>query len=124
MLVKSRSLIDLKQSSTLEFATTSRPKLTTSRRPKQKKSKCRRSRKGNFCDVNYWDKKTKKELIDDPKRYNTETEAADYLPNEFDSSCGSTSKSGYIVGGQDSKIGEFPFVAALGLYHFNNLPTK
>ena len=53
-------------------------------------------------------------MIKDPENYNTETEAADYLPNEFDLSCGSTSKFGYIVGGQDSKLGEFPFVAALG----------
>ena len=99
------------------LVTTSRPKLTTSKRPKQRKSKCRPSRKGNFCDENYWEKRTKKELIEDPENYNTETEAADYLPNEFDQSCGSTSKFGYIVGGQDSKIGEFPFVAALGCYH-------
>ena len=56
-------------------------------------------------------------MIDDPKLYHTRTEAADYFPNEFENSCGSTSKSGYIVGGQDSKIGEFPFVAALGAYY-------
>ena len=99
------------------LVTTSRPRLTTSKRPKQRKSKCRPSRKGNFCDENYWEKRTKKELIEDPEKYDTETEAADYLPNEFDLSCGSTSKYGYIVGGQDTKLGEFPFVAALGCYH-------
>ena len=82
----------------------------TKKRKKQKKSKCR----GIYCDESYWDKKTKKQLINDPKLYHTDTEAADYLPNVFDKSCGEDSKAGHIVGGQDSRIGEFPFVAAMG----------
>ena len=90
--------------------TTTRKPIKTRKRKKQKKSRCT----GNYCDESYWDKKTKKQLIKDPKRYHTDTEAADYLPNVFDKSCGHQSKSGYIVGGQDSKIGEFPFVAAMG----------
>ena len=38
----------------------------------------------------------------------------DYLPNEQDQTCGIFTKTGYIVGGEDAKIGEFPFLAALG----------
>ena len=38
----------------------------------------------------------------------------DYLPNEKDQTCGIFTKTGYIVGGEDAKIGEFPFLAALG----------
>ena len=82
----------------------------TEKRRKQKKSECT----GSYCDESYWDKGTKKQLINDPKLYHIDTEAADYLPNEFDKSCGDSSDYGQIVGGQDSKIGEFPFVAAMG----------
>jgi hypothetical protein len=92
---------------------------STIKRPKNKPKKKRKKQKqsrctGIYCDESYWDKKTKKELINDPTKYHTKTEAADYLPNVFDKSCGDSSKFGHIVGGQDSKIGEFPFVAAMG----------
>ena len=57
-------------------------------------------------------------MIQDPERYNVETEAGDYLPNENDKSCGGNSKFGQIVGGKDSKLGEFPFNAAIGTETF------
>ena len=57
-------------------------------------------------------------MIQDPERYNVETEAGDYLPNEHDKSCGGNSKFGQIVGGKDSKLGEFPFNAAIGTETF------
>ena len=46
--------------------------------------------------------------------FNNETEVGNYLPNEKDLTCGSDTKHGYIIGGEDSKMGEFPFLAALG----------
>ena len=46
--------------------------------------------------------------------FNNETAVGNYLPNEIDQTCGLFTKTGYIVGGEDSKMGEFPFLAALG----------
>ena len=96
---------------------TPRIKHEIKKRKNQIKSACTNSLDDvneDYCDENYWSKRSKKELIKDESRYNQKTEAGDYLPNEFDGSCGGSSKFGQIVGGEDSKLGEFPFVAALG----------
>ena len=57
--------------------------------------------------------------------HNRETEAGDYLPNEHDGTCGNSTMANSkrkkrrvkrVVGGLDAKIGEFPLIAALGMY--------
>ena len=86
---------------------------STSKRPSQKKSKCT----GPYCDEEFWNKKTKRELsqLESFVDLNSDTEVGTYLPNEFDGSCGKDSKFGQIYGGENAKIGEFPFIAALGI---------
>ena len=80
-----------------------------------------KSNETNYCNKNFWEDTSKKELLTlESSRgswigWNKNTEAGDYLPNEFDGSCGETSKASYIVGGEDAKIGEFPFIAAVGM---------
>ena len=100
--------------------TTEKPSTTkpTKRRRFQTQTDC----EGLYCDEKFWDITNSTEL----KRleseqgnwedYNRETEAGDYLPNEFDQTCGLTTKTSFIVGGEDTKIGEFPFIAALGMF--------
>ena len=77
---------------------------------------------GLYCDEKFWDINGEKDLekLESEEGhwedYNRKTEAGDYLPNEFDQTCGITTKTSYIVGGEDTKIGEFPFIAALGMF--------
>ena len=83
-----------------------------------------------ISDKKFWDIHTKNKLEEFISKegnwigHNKETEAGDYLPNEFKrtksgtSSCGTSSKSGFIIGGEDAKLGEFPFVATLGIYFY------
>lgn len=42
------------------------------------------------------------------------TELGTHLPLESEDECGHRLSSGYIVGGEVAKRGEFPFVASLG----------
>ena len=87
----------------------------TKRRKGQRKTKCQ----GIYCDVKFWEKdpaeiKSIEEKEGHWEDFNNETAVGNYLPNEKDLTCGSDTKHGYIIGGEDSKIGEFPFLAALG----------
>ena len=85
--------------------------------------------KGKVCSgrkfpENYWDH-TRSELsvlenktnVDDWTHVDTQN--GDYLPNEFDGTCGESIKFGFIVcaKGQDcnAKFGAYPFIAALGM---------
>jgi len=84
--------------------------------------------KGKICSgrkfpERYWDQ-TRTELsilenktnVDDWTHF--ETQQGDYLPNEYDGTCGESIKFGFIVcaKGQDcdAKFGAYPFIAALG----------
>jgi hypothetical protein len=44
----------------------------------------------------------------------TQSESGTYLPVETNFMCGVRLASGFILGGQDAKRGDFPFIAALG----------
>jgi len=46
--------------------------------------------------------------------YEPEYAGGDYLPNAEDATCGTDTKAGQIVGGDDAKLGEYPFIAILG----------
>ena len=87
----------------------------TKRRRLQTKTECT----GIYCDKNFWDQSPAEiKKIEKGQGhwedFNNETAVGNYLPNEKDLTCGSDTKHGYIIGGEDSKIGEFPFLAALG----------
>ena len=86
--------------------------------------------KGKVCSgrrfpENYWDQ-TRTELsilenktnVDDWTHF--DTQRGDYLPNEYDGTCGESIKFGFIVcaKGQDcdAKFGAYPFIAALGRF--------
>ena len=43
-----------------------------------------------------------------------ESESGTFLPLETNFMCGVRLATGFILGGQDAKRGEFPFIAALG----------
>ena len=43
-----------------------------------------------------------------------QSESGTFLPLETNFMCGVRLASGFILGGQDAKRGEFPFIAALG----------
>ena len=95
--------------------TTQKPnRQPTKRRKNQVETKCT----GPYCDEEYWNTHTRRELekLESFEGHNTETEAGNYLPNEFDGTCGRSSKTGHIYGGENAKIGEFPFIAALGKF--------
>ena len=49
-----------------------------------------------------------------------ESENGTYLPVESGFGCGSRLSSGFILGGENAKKGEFPFIAALG-YSTNSM---
>ena len=105
---------DLFSFASIPETTTPKPiRRSTSKRPNQIQSECT----GPFCDEEFWNKNTKRELsqLDSFIDHNTDTEIGTYLPNEFDGSCGRDSKFGQIYGGENAKIGEFPFMAALGM---------
>ena len=50
-----------------------------------------------------------------------QTENGTYLPVESGFGCGARLSSGFILGGEDAKRGEFPFIATLG-YSTNSMP--
>ena len=108
---------DLFSFASVPVTTTPNPnRRPTSKRPGQEKSKCT----GPFCDEEFWNTKTKRELsqLESFVDYHPDTETGTYLPNEFDGTCGKDSKFGQIYGGENAKIGEFPFIAALGISNF------
>ncbi len=77
---------------------------------------------GNYCNETFWEMDRNKlvALEDNAGNWigqNEETEAGNYLPNQYDFTCGITTKTSYIVGAEDTKIGEFPYLAALGIYN-------
>ena len=95
--------------------------MSTTKRPNQNRKRKRKNEietkcTGPYCDEEYWDTRTRSDIEDLESfiGHNTETENGTYLPNEFDGTCGRDSKSGHIYGGEDAKIGEFPFIAAMG----------
>ena len=87
----------------------------TEKRRDQIKTKC----SGDYCDENFWNQNIReiKKLEDEKGNwigFNGYSILGDYLPNEKDQTCGIFTKTGYILGGQDAKLGEFPFLAAIG----------
>ena len=84
--------------------------------PKKRKNQIETKCTGPYCDESYWETHTKRELgeLKSFLGHNTDTEPGNYLPNEFEGTCGRNSKTGHIYGGLKAKIGEFPFMAALG----------
>ena len=87
----------------------------TKRRKDQTETKCT----GNYCDEKFWNKNITEimKLEEEEGNWidiNNFSIKGDYLPNEQDQTCGIFTKTGYIVGGENAKIGEFPFLAALG----------
>ena len=87
----------------------------TKKRKDQIETKCT----GNYCDEKFWNKNITEimKLEEEEGNWidiNNFSIQGDYLPNEQDQTCGIFTKTGYIVGGEDAKIGEFPFLAALG----------
>ena len=100
----------------------------TKKRKDQIETKCT----GNYCDELFWNQNITeiKKLEEEEGNWidiNNFSIKGDYLPNEKDQTCGIFTKTGYIVGGEDAKIGEFPFLAALGKcvflhsYHIQSL---
>ena len=102
---------------------------TTTPRASTKPTKRRRGQtkndnakcQGIYCDQTFWEKdpaeiKNIEENEGHWLDFNNKTEVGNYLPNEKDLTCGADTKHGYIIGGEDSKIGEFPFLAALGKF--------
>ena len=98
----------------------------TTKPPKPRRDECKRRNKGKckcrgiYCDKEFWNKDLREiRRIEVEQGHwedlNNNTAVGNYLPNEQDLTCGSHTKHGFIVGGEDSKIGEFPFVAALGI---------
>ena len=94
----------------------------TKKRKDQIETKCT----GNYCDELFWNQNITeiKKLEEEEGNWidiNNFSIQGDYLPNEKDQTCGIFTKTGYIVGGEDAKIGEFPFLAALGKEVFLHL---
>jgi hypothetical protein len=50
------------------------------------------------------------------------TELGTYLPTQDSFKCGVRLASGFILGGENAKRGEFPFIAALGYKANGNFP--
>ena len=111
------------------ISTTAKPnRRPTKKRKNQIETKCT----GPYCDEEYWNTHTKRQLeqLESFIGHNTETELGTYLPNEFEGTCGRDSKTGQrqarIYGGENAKIGEFPFIAAFGKFKlsaFSNQST-
>ena len=45
---------------------------------------------------------------------NNDGNSGTWLPNANDLECGQTTNTGYLIGGSNTRLGEFPYVAALG----------
>ena len=54
-----------------------------------------------------------------PPVKNPETASFTYEPNEFEETCGEYLGTGFIIGGETTKQGEIPYIAALGYRNAN-----
>ena len=78
---------------------------------------------GRKFPENYWDQtRTELSILENKTSddwTHVDTQQGDYLPNEYDGTCGESIKFGFIVCGKgqncDAKFGAYPFVAALGM---------
>ena len=58
-------------------------------------------------------------LVTKPPVKNPETASFTYEPNEFEETCGEYLGTGFIIGGETTKQGEIPYIAALGYRNAN-----
>ena len=62
-----------------------------------------------YCDVKFWEQnKTEIQKIESKEGhwedFNNKTAVGNYLPNERDTSCGISTKTGYIIGKKSFKL--------------------